>query len=219
MICVNAFAQKTYTFDYYAIYDLGSYHKRYVLGNSQDASYFLHLYINDNILNQMSLYDIKNDSQYQFNVKMINIDSVKSFSDLAESYTIYNFGFSEREKLLKDTFEIEYDSLNSDETIITIKGYKNKRKKKLVYTTVCRLKDYPYAKNQFYVTDIVFAFKLDLNKIKASGVLTEQYTVYEKTPNEIHNTKTLLDIGQLDFSMELETEPVITRTKTIIQFR
>ncbi|MGE4346744.1 MAG: hypothetical protein AB7D46_04935 [Flavobacteriaceae bacterium] len=219
LFCVNAFAQKTYTFDYYTVYEIdNSNSKQYIIGNSNDSSYFTYIFAYNDVFSSMSLYDTKNDLQYDFDIKKRNINSVKSFTDIADSYMIYKYGFSEREKFFKDIFEIEYDPLNDEETIIVIKKYKNKRKKKLVYTNVFHVKDYSITKNQFYITNLIFGFSFDINKIKTTGVVIEQNVMFKKTPNENY-TKTLTDIGQLDFSLNLETEPVITRTKTIIQIR
>lgn len=219
LICVNAFAQKTYEFDYYTLYDTeNSENTQYIIGNSKDSSYFVYVFLIDGVISSMNLYDTKSDSQYEFDIQKRSFDSVKSFSDFVNSYTIYKYIFSERKKFLKDIFEIEYDPINDEETVIVIKTFKNKRKKKLLFTNVYRVKNYPFVKNQFYIANIVFAFAFDLNKIKTNGVVIEQNVIFAKTP-EKNFSKNLIDIGQLDFSIELQTEPVITRGQTIIQIR
>lgn len=217
-VCVSSFAQKNYVFDYYSLYQMKDNDQQYVIGNSQDASYFLYIFGRNDSVSLMSLYDTSNDVQYEFKVKKKEFDKITSVSDFIDSYTIYSFNFSESEKYREDIFDVNHEVLNEQESIVTIKRYKNKRKKKLNYTVVYHLKDFPFAKNQFYTTDIRFGYKFDLNQIKTTGFISEQKVIYEKNPDK-NFTKKLLDAGKLNFELELKTEPVITRTLTIIKYK
>lgn len=200
---------KKYTFDYYSLYDLKTdttslYKYKYLIGNSKDSSYVLSFISNHTKqIIEISLYDFTNNKYYKFESKNRKLDSIKSFSDITKSYSVHKYNFSGLKSIKKDYMNIEYETIN-DETKIILKFYKDKKKKRLKYISYLHTKEFSFVKNQFYITDIVFAFKVDLDKIKTTGVLTRHSIVNEDSKTISY--RELIEVNTLDFSLELKTE-------------
>lgn len=223
-VFVQSFGQKLkdYKFDYYSLYDLKNEQsevvlKRYIIGNSDNDSYFIYVDVTaTDSLSTMNLYDTKNSRQYEFEIKKKPISSVVNFADLTTSYQIYKYDFSS--KIDKErVFEIQRETIDNQE-VITAKVFKNKRRKKLISNIQFFMNDVDFVKNQFYITDIVFAYAFPMREIKTKGVLAKQLT-FDAKSEVIKQTRELVEIKPLDLNINLKTEPVITRTSLIIQYK
>lgn len=203
----NAQDVTNYKFDYYTFYAIKKDSNttviyRYIIGNSKDVSYSLYIDLtSDNFVRDMFLFDRGKRKQYQFVVENKRLESLKNFNDLTKSYHLLVNTF-DRENVKKNYIGVDYKTLN-DEEIVTINVYENRRKKKIKHQAIYYTQKYHFVKNQFYISDIVFANKIDLNSIKTEGVVTKTYH-HNKNSKEKIMTHELLDISQLDFKLELK---------------
>lgn len=223
-VFVQSFGQnlKDYEFDYYSLYDLKNEQsevvlKRYIIGNSDNDSYFIYIDVTaTDSLNTMNLYDTKNSRQYEFEIKKKPISSVVNFADLTTTYQIYKYDFSS--KIDKErVFDIQHETIDNQEEIIA-KVFKNKRRKKLISKVQYFMNVSDIVKNQFYITDIVFAHAFPMLEIKTKGIIEKQIA-FDTKSDAIKQTRELVEIKSLDLNINLKTEPVITRTSLIIQYK
>ena len=80
------------------------------------------------------------------------------------------------------------------------------------------MNDYDIVQNQFYITDIVFAYAFPMREIKTNGVIEKQ-VAFDTKSGTIKQTRKLVEIKTLDLNINLKTEPVITHTSLIIQYK
>ena len=213
---------KDYKFNYYSLYNLKNEQsevvlKRYIIGNANDASYFIYIDVTPtDSTKTMSLYDTKNSRQYEFKIERKPISSIVSFADLTNDYQIYKYDFSR--KIDKErVFDIQNERIDNKE-IITSKVYKNKRRKKLISNVQYSMIESDIVKNQFYITDIVFAYAFPMREIKTNGVMEKQVS-FDTKSGAIKATTELIEINPLELNINLKTEPIITRSSLLIQYK
>lgn len=211
-----------YEFDYSTLYHIKNEQseivtKRYIIGNSKDDTYFLYIHATAiDSTSSMNLYDTKNSRQYEFKINKKPINSIVSFSNLTTTYSIYKYDFAR--KIDKDRiFAIQYENIDNQE-VITVKVFKNKRRKKLISKIQYFMNESDIVKNQFYINDIVFARAFPMREIKTKGVLNKQLT-FDSKSDAVKQTRELIEIKPIDININLKTEPVFTRTSLIIQYR
>ena len=213
---------KQYKFNYYSLYNLKNEKsevvlKRYIIGNSNDASYFMYINVTPtDSTNAVSLYDTKNSRQYEFKIERKPLSSIASFADLTTTYQIYKYDFS-RKIDTERVFDIQNERIENKE-IITSKVYKNKRRKKLISNVQYSMIESDIVKNQFYITDIVFAHAFPMREIKTNGVMEKQVS-FDTKSGAVKATRELIEINPLELNINLKTEPVITRSSLIIQYK
>lgn len=180
--------------------------KRFIYVNSQKTGYFLLLHFDlRKESSQVALFDMNNDTQYIYTTEqLIPIDSVNIDELFAKPIKLH-YSFSEYRKRAEDKYDVSYIEENGVNKI-SLKEYKNRKKKKLVSVCHFTMESHSVLKNQFYVNPIlVVAYKFDIAQVKTQDLVAESYFI-----NPESNTKEqiwkLIDVKALDFQIDIPAE-------------
>lgn len=207
LFCVNTFAQKTYTFDYYTVYEYKESEDdsirlvRYNFANSEDSNTIIHLnqYNDGRVFSD--LYDIDNECVYRFEIKNgTNIDDI-AFDSIFKKPVYYKYILKSLKEKAQDKYDVLYQKEDNKNKIVLIR-YKNKRKKKKISEIHYIMEPYPFVKNQFYSSDLMFAYKFDIAQVKTDEVIVESYVIDAKTNKKINIWK-LKTIQPFDFQITI----------------
>lgn len=209
---------KTYDFDYYSVYDSnpGSVDvsdEMHILGNSNDSSYIVYFSTSQSKVKHMGLYDITNNIQYDFETNNTDIDSIKSFTDITSSYTIFKCSRDEIKNKKEDFIEITSENIGN-ETKTILKVYKNKRKKKVKCKIHLFTEEVSFTDKQLFFNEIVYTPLQLLNEIDLKGILTKVY--FEDQNTSLTLKRELKSIRPITFSLKLKTTPINKREYFII---
>lgn len=215
-ICVNSFAQKNYTFDYYTVYEFRTneqdsvFTKNITIANSKNSNYFIKISTYANNTGGIYFYDFNSNEHYRFSFNgTINLDT--DFDSLFKNPVPF--------KYLRKKATDKYDVIYLENEII-IRRYKNKRKKKIVSDYHLIVESNDLTKNQVYTSDIIFAYRFDIKKLKTDKIIKESFLIkYEKnSENKKENIRTLKDVQPIDFTLNIpETTNSITISKIKVQ--
>lgn len=203
LFCVNLFAQHTYVFDYYYVYDFKETEesqvkaKRYILSNASDEEYFVYVDYNlDSKLAKTTLYDIKNKVQFYFpTTQPMDIDTV-SIQTIFNNPIRKKFSLSDFQKQKQRRYDIVYENENGERNII-LKQYKDKKKKKLVGEVHFVMESYPEIRNQFYINPLVFSYNIDIYSMQTQGYITKEFYYIESKTNKKEHIWKLTDFNAL----------------------
>lgn len=204
-VCVNSFAQTKYEFDYYTVYEFRTnkqdsvFTKDITIANSKNSNYFIKISTSANNTGRICFYDLDRNESYNFAFNgKINPDT--DFDSLFKTPVPYYFNLN----LLRKKAVDKYDVIYHDNEII-IRRYKNRRKKKIVSDYHLVMESNDIAKNQIYTSDIIFAYKFDINKIKTNKIIKESFLIkYEKSSEKKkENIRVLKDIQPIDFKLDI----------------
>jgi len=202
---VNVFAQKTYTFDYYTVYEFKTDEKDSIstkditIANSKDSSYFIKISTYTNNTANIILYDLNMKDQYRFD-SGITINENTDFSSLFSNPVPFIYDY----KKYKEKAVDKYDAIHQNDTII-VRRYKNRRKKKIVSDYYLIMESNEITKNQLYTSNLIFAYKFDISKVKTDKIIKESFVIEydDKEKNNKKNIRTLKDIQPIDFTLNI----------------
>src|SRR5690554_7355809 len=126
LFCVNAFAQKTYTFDYYTVYEFRTneqdsiFTKDITIANSKNPNYFIKISTYTNKTGHIVFYDLDSNESYSFSSER-KIDENMDFSSLFDNPVPFNFNLNLLRKKSVDKYDVIYQ--NNE---IIVRRYKNK---------------------------------------------------------------------------------------------
>lgn len=208
LFCVNVFAQKTYTFDYFTIYEYKTSEqdsissKAFTIANSKDSSYFILISAYKNNTASVILYDFKSNEQYRFNSN-VTINENTDFGDLFSNPVPFIYDL----KKYKEKAVDKYDVIHQNDTII-VRKYRNKRKKKIILDYFFIMEENQIAKNQFYTSNLAFSYTFDISKVKTDKIIKESFVIEydDKAKNNKKNIRTLKDIQPIDFILNIPTD-------------
>lgn len=194
LFCVNTFAQESeqriYKFDYCTTSEKSG-NIQYTIANSQNKDYFVYISCFKNEITTI-LFDTKTNSQFVFNkIENQDINSI-SINSLFNKPIKFDYSFNKNKPEDKYITTVEdLDSLKK----VNIKIYKNKRKKKLVSERNLYIKSHGKIKNNLFVTHLIFAYKYDINQIKAEGILVLDEVTYDNKTEQHYKLKDCIDIN------------------------
>lgn len=207
-ICVNAFAQKTYTFDYYTAYEFKKNEqdsipvKDITIANSKNSNYFIKISTHTNNTANIVFFDLENSENYRFFFEG-RINENTDFNSLFTNPTKFNFDLKSLRKKAVDKHDIIYE--NNE---IIVRRYKNRKKKKIVLDYHFVMESNEITKNQFYTSNLVFAYKFKINDIKTDKVIRESFVInYDKNSEKKKEyIRTLTDILPINFTLNIPIE-------------
>jgi hypothetical protein len=154
--------------------------KRYVIGNSNDDSYFIYLILTStDTIFDMALIDTKNNRHYQFDFERIDLNSVKSFGDLSIKYVVYKSPNSQLHDGIR-SYDIKHKTIE-DTDVITAKIFKNKKRKKIVAEYHYYIKMDSTATNIFYTASALLSKLFLVRDINVKGILSRVDTFNGKS--------------------------------------
>src|SRR5690606_31760975 len=115
------------------------------------------------------------------------------------------FSFSEKRKKAEDKYEVSYIE-ESGVNKISLKEYKNRKKKKLVSVHHFTMESHPELNNQFYVNPaLAFAYKFDITQVKTEELVAEAYLTDQQSHTKEQIWK-MIDIARLAFQINVPAE-------------
>lgn len=207
------FAQdlNSYEFNYLSHYEIKfdseetpKYH-RYILANSKNADYFLHIFINaENNQIAANLYDIKQETNLE--LKLSNFSLNDEIIDMnIESQEINKLGshlmYFESSKI-KNTYQWK---TSNDTIVLNLKTFKNKKQKNLDRAQTANV--FYFVKTnkinqQFFTTPLVFAE--DFKNIKIDDDLVVVKSVYQSLNKNKNTTiETLVNLNNINYILHL----------------
>ncbi|MFA7445840.1 MAG: hypothetical protein WCY89_07820 [Flavobacteriaceae bacterium] len=208
---INAFAQKSFVFDYCYVYDFKETEdslvtiKRYILSNASDEEYFVCIDYNlDSKIAEATLYDIKNKAQFYFpNKNQMDLDSV-SIRTIFNNPIRKDFDLLKFRKQKQHKYDVVYQNENGNRNII-LKRYKDKKKKKLVGEMHFAMESHPEIRNQFYINPLVFSYKFDTYSMQVQGYIVKDFYYIESKTNKKEHIWKLTDSHTLELFITIPT--------------
>lgn len=192
--CVNVLAQNTYQFDYMSVYEykaneedtITSIQYRFASSKNSNIIIYLNKYKNGKI--SADLFDFYTGLRYEFDLKGITNIEETSLVRIFNKPITHNIlpNHLKKEKIV-DKYNVIYDREDGKNKII-VERFKNIRKKKKLSEIHYLTESYPFVKNQFYSSNVSFAYTFDISKIKTDEVIIKSYTIISKakTNEKIH---------------------------------
>ncbi|MFA5557313.1 MAG: hypothetical protein WCY06_08920 [Flavobacteriaceae bacterium] len=204
LFCVNAFAQKTYTFDYYTVYE---YKKKesdkksvseYTFSNSNDNYYYLRFAVEDSIIqNTIQLIDYKNQQIYLYDIEPVKNKSVSNLSNLFKFEHKSTYDLTECRTVNRYIYKIDF--YDDKEYSFSMEQYK-KRNSKLVETSYYQTVADNEIKNQIY--NSFLAVSLHCNKFKIDMTDVIVYSYFKKrNSKKRYNIRELVAMEKIDLTI------------------
>jgi len=201
--------EEQYKFDYSSLYTQknGSGElilKKYVIGNSNDDSYFIYLILTStDTIFDMALIDTKNNRHYQFDFERIDLNSVKIFGDLTKKYVLHKSPNSQLRDGIR-SYHIKHKTIE-DTDVITAKIFKNKERKKIVAEYHYYVKIDSTATNKFYTASMLLSKLFPVRDINVKGILSRVDTFDGKSGTILFRDD-LVESKKLQLILNLKTD-------------
>ena len=132
LFCVNVFAQKTFTFDYYTVYEFKQNEKdinpdlEYSFSNSKENNFNLRFRVSGNFIRTIVLtdFDIMISRVYH---PQSDFNDINSLSSLLVNDTVFNLNTNNKECF--ETLEEFVWDIDYSQNYFTIKKFTNEQKK------------------------------------------------------------------------------------------
>ena len=204
----SAHSQVVFSFDYLTIYETYSDSldakplTTYSFGDSKNDNMIFKVtkFKNDKIIAEIG--NMADSIFYSYELKQLPIVSSDVIQIELLNPTIRNRYIPNSKSKIKDIYNVVYNRIN-DENEIIIEIFKNNKKRKKTYESHYIMESYPFVKNQFYVSEIRFAYAFDLNLIKTDEVIRESWFLNMLTNKKSNITK-LKSIKQCEVSVFLK---------------
>lgn len=210
---LGLFAQdlNSYEFNYLSHYEIKfdgeetpKYH-RYILANSKNADYFLHIFINaENNQTATNLYDIKQETNLKLKLSNFSLNDEKIDINI-ESQEINKLGshsmYFESRKI-QNTYQWK---TRNDTIVLNLKTFKNKKQQNLNRAQTVNI--FYFVKSNkinqhFFTTPLVFA--KDFKNIQIDDDLVLVKSVYQSLNKNKNTTiETLVNLNNINYTLHL----------------
>lgn len=185
LFCVNVFAQKTYTFDYYTVYEFKQNEEdinpdlEYSFSNSKNNNYQLRFRISDNFVRTIILADFDKMISRVYHPQS-DFNDINKLQSLLVNDTVFNLNTNNKECF--ETLEEFVWDIDYSQNYFTIKKFTNEQKKELISTTYYITKPNDITKNQIYSNSWLGMCFLRFGKykIESNEVIVYAYQIKEK---------------------------------------
>ncbi len=205
VFCTNAFAQKTYKFDYLSVYEFKYLESdsisvfEYAFGNSSDNSVSLQFYIkNDELISKVQLVDFENSFVYTYKFPQKKIDGLPNLESWFKNYEKANLYLKKCQADKKYTYKIIIGE-SAGEYAFIIERY-NRRGTKLLEKSYYKSEKTDITKNHIFSTHLKNPLYCNKIIIDFEDIITESFFVKADT-TEKNNTRKLVRFEKIDLTI------------------
>lgn len=208
LISLNLFAQRTYTFDYYTIYnykrslkDSLAAKKEITYSNSKDSSYNLLLVIKSDTIYSAEIRDYLNEKVfiYKDRLHQNNLNDISLFKNVRS----YPYNLSRCKQSKRSSFYIVKHYEEKGEKVINIKRLRNKKRKRLINESFYKTFSSPISKNQHYNFPVL-ASPLWCRKLELKNDEIIRYSYFVEKGDKILHIRELTKIENVNFVLTIE---------------
>lgn len=204
--------ERTYYFDTYELLSVKDfsnniYGKSHRFTNSKDSSYSLELRYEENNNNTAHIMINKNRTEriaFDLDFEYTKPDDLNKLTN-SKLYTVVFYGKTSDKKKIVDDITYENDSLNN-QTVVHIKQFKNKKKKKLIKEIY-----YSLSKNNSLLNDSTIKLSFTQDELLFLNKLNIDKIVSVNSKNEITDETTFLAHKNIDFTFTFKIDEVFPK--------